>query len=247
MSQSVLPDFELAPLSSVDPAALVRDARNEVDQLFLSLALAYNDIKGLTWYDHLLHGARPDDATEVSAFNGQRVGIHVQLARFRAAILREVFYMLHARSELLESDEVTEIVSSLDARQLQRWNWLVGLALRKDEDAGRLAQGLELIRHVTFHYKDGAALANGYLAHFADASGRPETAAAYFSDGDTMEQTRFYYADAAAQQAMRAQGRRGGMENVEAEVGDTLREVNQALKPAIIAFLASRMNATTGG
>lgn len=234
-----LRDFDLAPLSRIEPRRVVRARRDEIDQLFLALALVFNDIKSLTWFEYQLRYGELEDPSETTPYNGQRSGFKVQLMRLRAAIVHELLTLLREKQRVVRGVEVSAIVEGINQRARRDWDTLVRMAVGEVEDSG-FARALERIRHVTFHYYNPTALADGFEKFFLKDDPREESAAAMYSDGATMEATRFYYADAAALGAVRDQAAQAGAGDFEDELGRTLSRVNQALKAVVAEFLRSR-------
>lgn len=60
------PDFNLAELTPLDPRVFM-SGDDGVDGFVLSIALAYNDIKGIDWLGQQMENCRPTDTTTVSA------------------------------------------------------------------------------------------------------------------------------------------------------------------------------------
>ena len=102
---------------------------------------------------------------------------------------------------------------------------------------------LLLVRNnVAFHYS-AKILARGYREHFADAS-RPHSNRALFSDGRAMEDTRFFFADAAAEQGLAspivtADEGLTKTETVLQRTAELAAQVNLALKPIVMACIRS--------
>ena len=180
--------------------------RNRVDQLFLALALVFNDLKGMSWF-HLQLAQRPaEDAEAISGYNGQRTGMLIQSIRMIAGIIHELLELLRKFEDTLKDSEVRRVLGTVDVVARKQWRELVALANGKEGKSSELAKALMRVRHVTFHYYNPAALAVGYEDHFLSGRADPASAAAYFSDGETMERTRFYYADAAAHRMLEGMG-----------------------------------------
>tara|TARA_B100001750_G_scaffold173375_1_gene141587 strand:- start:1901 stop:2659 length:759 start_codon:yes stop_codon:yes gene_type:complete len=241
-----LSDFDLAPLSRIDPSLLMANRRNRVDQLFLALALVFNDLKGMSWF-HLQLAQRPaEDAEAISGYNGQRTGMLIQSIRMIAGIIHELLELLRKFEDTLKDSEVRRVLGTVDVVARKQWRELVALANGKEGKSSELAKALMRVRHVTFHYYNPAALAVGYEDHFLSGRADPASAAAYFSDGETMERTRFYYADAAAHRMLEGMGGLSGGRDPAKAVAETARIVNEAIKPILIEFIRQRRKAARG-
>jgi hypothetical protein len=89
------------------------------------------------------------------------------------------------------------------------------------------ARGLEAVRD--------KVLAKGYREFFADTS-KPFHERAVVSDGDSMEATRFYFADAAMEQGMHSLTGLSA-QSLHLRISDVSRNVNFALKFIVVAYI----------
>lgn len=88
---------------------------------------------------------------------------------------------------------------------------------------------------LAFHYRyGGSSITGGYQRHFATTPRRPESEHAYMSLGESMERTRFFFADAAAQAAVREKVRTLGLP-ADTVVGYS-RMLNMALRFIVEEF-----------
>jgi len=122
--------------------------------------------------------------------------------RYAIGILNEVVEAIRSADEagFLGDPKLLAVVQNVDGLTQAAWADLVAMA-RKDPALSATATFLDRVRNrAAFHY-DRTRLFQGYQYHFVTLAPRPENEFAYVSIGDTMEQTRFYFADAAAQHA----------------------------------------------
>lgn len=232
--------FGLAPLSEVPAAQLLRGPDDAVGQFFLALALGFNDLKGLVFADETLKNLGAPPPAEVSPHAGQFFGMRVQIFRWMAGLVHEVIALIKKQESALASAELQELVRTLRKEHRDCWTMLVAVAKGHPGRATAESKLLVQIRNnVAFHYYDPKMLARGYANVFTSPNDERQRAA-MVSLGPTMQATRFYFADAAAQAAMRAIGT--GTINAEADERIALlaQIANQALAPLVEAFVRSR-------
>ena len=104
---------------------------------------------------------------------------------------------------------------------------------------------LEKIRHNLAFHVGARALMRGYLTFFKQANPETHSDKAYVSLGNTMEQTRFYYADAAHIAAM---ADLAGMPTSEAhkQLSKVLIQMNAAIRGVLVMFLHKRTGTFPG-
>jgi hypothetical protein len=184
----------------------------------------------------------PDDWSEDA---GQWRGVAVQIHRWIAGVLHEVMVVIQKNRHVLKTSEAQSVIDSLTARNRTIWEQLVVTALDK---TGKTATLLERVRdNAAFHYgpKD---LGLGYRKQFeVDAKERPHVAnlTAQFSFGKDMDATRFFFADAAAQQRMSMLGLQFGAPETDRRIVELAGEVNDAIVPLVLAFIHARSGVST--
>lgn len=102
---------------------------------------------------------------------------------------------------------------------------------------------LRIRNSAAFHY-DSKSLRNGFKKQFLlDATEKPSEAnrVPQCSVGPDMDGTRFYYADAAAQQVMFAAGILFGAPETDRAVVELAGDVNDVVAPLIAAFIQGRI------
>lgn len=199
-------DKKLAPKLDIAPEALVpRREESRLQQFFLSLAAVFNDFKGLlllesTWGERF--SANEAAAEELGEYNG----VLVQLRKLQCGVLHELMGLLIEFQDLLEEPEVQRLLKRKPKHVKRQWRELIAIA-RGSVDGGsarEFTKALVKIRNnVAFHYTQPKPLVAGFRKHFFELPASEQNEAAYASLGASMEQTRFYYADAAVQQALR--------------------------------------------
>jgi hypothetical protein len=205
---------------------------------FLTLALAFNDLKTLVWTQHLLVQGKPppwewDDPTPR---NGQINGMLVHLSRYGIGLLEELRVFLRNNRSLVESADFQQLPFTAAGRK--SWDNLCALAFGGQTP---FLKSLVSARNVAaFHYGQGDLLPDGFIEHFRTQTEDERFKHAFISVGVTMEAIRFYYADAAVVKALELTGVRRLEPEFLARVGKELDELNRSLAGALVAFLKSR-------
>jgi hypothetical protein len=194
------PDFDLASLHSLPRELFGLVGHNDLDGFVLSLALAYNDLKGIYWVHQQLEACRPADASEISPFVGQWNGMRIQTSRTVLAITHEVLRSIGKASEqkVLELPDFRAAVRLLeDGPAKKAWKRLVAAGLGKPREA-ELREYMRVVRNKSvFHYNQWQEILQAYQHFFVATETR--NSSAFVSLGGSMEATRFYFADAVAQ------------------------------------------------
>jgi hypothetical protein len=235
-AKATLPDFELAELRGFDPAAFDTNPKRSTARFILVLAAVFNDLKGAFYVVERLRAAKPI-ADQTLASRGQLAGMAMQNARVICGILHELMEAIREHKSIVESSEFQEIVARLPGAQRDAWTRVKRVALEEDKtlpvttDAGLL---LFIRNKLGFHYDD-KVLAKGYRDFFADAS-KPLHDAAIVSDGDRMETTRFYFADAAIEESL-SSWTEVSAKQLPDRISNISRDVNMALKFIVMAYI----------
>jgi hypothetical protein len=245
---SAFPRFTLAAMRGIDPKAI--NTETPLGRLILVLAVAFNDLKGIMLFHGLLRGEARLQAGESLSSSSQYAGLVQQIARFMAGMVHELMVELKEdQTAAIESPEFQRIIQNLTYQARGSWQALLQVARGEEktdtpasdatQEPADLSYADMLVRirnSVAFHYS-AKALARGYREHFADAS-RPHSTRAVFSDGRSMEDTRFFFADAAAIQAV---GSVTGLtsQTVLNRTAQLAGTINLALKPIVTAYVRS--------
>jgi hypothetical protein len=238
-----LPHFELAPPMGIDPNSI--DVDTELGAFVLVLANIYNDLKGLALASQLVVDARPTAETKLAVL-GQVSGLQIQINRLGAGIIHELMEKIEEHQNLIETKEFGALIARIpNAAARRSWRGLCAVAVGSPAPAGRDPDRLMLVKlrnNVAFHYST-KALAKGYRRHFHRLPKVKYADRAVFSDGDSMEGTRFYFADAAAKEAL---PELTGLDDqtLIAKLGRFTQSVNFALKHIVVAYIL-RMAAPT--
>ncbi len=244
-SPNELRPWELSEKVDVDPRTLVHHDSDQLGKVFLAFALAFNDMKGMLLFEQYLIAMGRPAKTDWSANAGQWRGAMTQIHRWLAGVLHEVMVVIKKNEAVVLGTEFRQLLATLGSENRRAWD---DFFLAARDTSGNTAQLLNRIRNnASFHYgpKD---LGEGFKKHFViDAKDTPGPAnqTAQYCYGPDMDGTRFFYADAAAQQKMMMLGLQFGAPEADRELVLLADRVNNALVPLIHAFIFSRTHTTS--
>lgn len=248
MGKKLLPDTDLAPLRRFSrEILLVRPDDSETDKklkrLTLTLALIFNDLKDLHWFGVQLRYGQPppSDAKKPDPYVGQWNAMGGLVHRLLSAFLVEMMKVLEANSALFETERFKRAVSAIEGKSAKD-GWGILVESLRLEEGGRsahpLARFLRKVRNqAASHYghkEELKPLSEGYRRVFETGSSE-QSAFAFASLGDNMEETRFFLADAAVSELVR--GFREGEGVTDDEFGGFIRVVNYALRFVVASLL----------
>ena len=93
------PDFELANLIELPRDLFPLAGTDQLGAFVLSLALAYNDLKGVYWWSKQLDRCAPADQHTINRYLGQWVGEWSQIGRYSIGVIHEILRAVAAASE----------------------------------------------------------------------------------------------------------------------------------------------------
>jgi hypothetical protein len=251
---SNLEPWQIAELHQIDAHRLITGPEDAAGRLFLSLAVAFNDLKGLVMFGQYLarYPRRPSD--EISAYAGQWRGINLQIVRWIAGVLEETMKVIRMEGVgVIDTDAFRALLGGIHEQHREAWETLVEVATAERERevaggakkprSGSLARVLYDVRNTAaFHYF-GSEIGPAYDAVF-DPARRIRCSIhgempAYYSPGRSMETTRFYFGDAAVQQKLLAAGGESDKPADDVIVEHAVA-MNHALGVLISEFIKSR-------
>jgi len=188
----------LARLESFD-ASLFAPCSNDEKELcglVLSFAVAYNDLKDIAMALRFLKAVDPQVKLGISPERGQHAGLGIHLMRVEAGTIKELMVLIESNKGVISSAAFSGLIRKLSPRARSAWKAIVSIALQKSTDHP-MGKFLLFIRNkVAFHY-DPKEISRGYSVAFPsdEADVIP-----YISRGNSMPETRFYFADKAVQE-----------------------------------------------
>ena len=176
---------------------------DKIEDFFITLGLFFNDLKGLILFENLLvdNFEKPSEE-EATSHAGNYGGVLAQIHRLFASAIHEFFEFLNKNKEILLMDEFKEILNKLPKEDKSLWE---GLFAAATGDLSKLTDFLKALLRIRnnlgFHYYDsGKNLRRGYKSFFSRERTN-KNQFAYYSIGETVEATRFFFSDAAADEA----------------------------------------------
>jgi hypothetical protein len=211
------------------------DASREECGFFLALAAIHNDLKNLVLAQVLLGEVPPKDPALPSTHRGQHGGLETHLLRILVGILYELLELIREHPAVLKGDLFKEVYRLCPKDGKSAWDAVVEAA-NGHMSTDPLNRALFFVRNkVVFHY-DAKELLAGYVAAFSQERYGPPM----ISRGNNMQESRFYFADAAAQQYFLS---RTGADGPAATFGWSTpfsNQVNHALHWLVLTFIAKR-------
>lgn len=127
-THKMLPDFDLATLTSFPPEALL-GGRNSADAFILLLATAYNDFKDENWMIQQLEAHKPAEIRP-TPYVGQFQGVRIRATRYVAGIVNELLKGIDAAADagLLNDAAFLEALNRVGQRARRAWDDLVAVA-----------------------------------------------------------------------------------------------------------------------
>ena len=187
---------KLADLETFGPQAFVGDDEvpQEVCDLVLALALAYNDLRDPTRAQLFINSVIPSTAGQLTKESGDHCGMITLWRRVSAGQLFELLVLIEKHRTAIEDPVFARLRKQLSPEARDAWDSLVAVAINRSA-VGTHGKVLLMIRHkVGFHY-DSGEIARGYMRRIIEGAQDP-----FISRGGSMESSRFYFTDAAAEE-----------------------------------------------
>jgi hypothetical protein len=240
-------------LEWIDPKLLVTEGESsQVESFFLSLGVVFNDLKGLILFDAILTDSYEKIAIgEVTAHSGNYAGTRVQIQKLIASTINEFFKLLEGQYGILANSEFKEILNRLAKSDKKLWEEMFSAAHGERPSASGLLKTILYIRNnVAFHYdQSGKALTRAYISKFFGKADDATKEFAYYSIGDNMEETRFYFSDAAVEEALYLGAGKvfkeksvgdPSFERYQAQANETVKKMNIAIASLIKKYIQFR-------
>lgn len=242
-------------LRYIDPKFLItKGAPTRVEGFFLGLGAVFNDLKGLLLFEKLLtENYRVPAEGEISSHAGNYQGMVVQLQKLMASMISEFFVFLNAHSKVFSDVEFKEILNRLSQFDRRFWNGIVAASRGELPNAEDLLKAIVHVRSNTaYHYDNsGKVLPRAFQSLFFGEGEGAYSKQAYYSLGDTINLTRFYFSDAAVEESLHlAAGKKIGQnslgDNNLARYREQIRQTILAMSATILAlmknYIQSRRN-----
>lgn len=244
-------EFFTGEVRNVIPKSLIKDVGDidDVDKLFLTLALIYNDTKNIHffWTLFLAKVADRGSKVEISFHNGEYSGIRMYIIRILLSTIAETFTCLEKNRKILESKKFKEIKDKLSPQILEIWNDLVDTAINeiKSKEKSSIFNFLRSIRgDITYHYENVEHLPVGFREFFYKSEKNIFNKRAYYSLGNTMEKSRLFYADVSAEYYIDLLAKRRGFdtERIKKDILGLAEKFNLVLINLLRIYLRQKKN-----
>lgn len=236
-------------LRHIDPHRLISEDKNDkVANFFLVLAVVYNDMKGLAFLEKLVFDTYEQPLPIDASFHtGTYGGITTQTRKIFISNLQEFFKFLEENKNILETTEFKDVLKRTNKDIENRWNNIVDIALGNNtsKDAFEFTNYLIKIRNnVAFHYyQSGKELRSAFRNYFYKKEKIEQNKLAYYSIGENIETTRFFYADAAVFEYLRSttnDSAEGFDYKYKAEISEILNNICWTILRLLKAYLKNR-------
>lgn len=198
--------------SDLVPEEIVSSDDEKFREYLLTLALIFNDIKGLLYLHDTVQDVFDVKASkgEISGNAGEQFGILEQVTKLLFATVREVLVFLDESSDVSDSERMQRLIAQTSGKTRLVWDVLARVARNEPVDDPRFSEYSELsdflcrIRNnVGFHYQTRKQLISGFRKFFfngIDGISEESRVWAYrSSESSAFDASRYYYADAALQ------------------------------------------------
>ncbi len=193
-------------LKWIKPEYLIsEDEYNKYECFFIGLGVVFNDLKGILLFEKLLNDTYPKpNISETTVHMGNYAGVMTQIQKIVAGVISEFFIYLKKNSDVYNNFNFKEVLQKLPKREQDFWKNLVLAAHGKFSSVNDLLKTMVQIRNnLVFHYDhSGRILRNSFRSYFFGKDQNNRNKYAYFSIGNNIELTRFYFSDAAIQESI---------------------------------------------
>lgn len=234
-------------LRHIEPHRLIKEEVDDiVANFFLVLGVVYNDLNGLILFEKLIIDTyRKEQPEEVSVQVGNLGGIFTQINKLIVSNIREFFDFLKENEKVLLSIEFKEVLLKTNKDIQNRWEGITDFAFGRSLNSSEFTKYLILIRNnVAFHYnQSGKELKKSFCNYFYKKEKFGTNNLAGYSIGEKIEDTRFFYADAAVQEYMglTKNDKPGGFDlKYKKEISGIMFDMNFAISRLLKAYLKNR-------
>jgi hypothetical protein len=194
---------ELAMLQTFNPAAFIGDENvpQSLCNFVLTLALTFNDLRDLYYANVLVRDCKPEGAAQKNRHWGYYSGLSLHVTRLIMSVVHELLNLIEKQHDDVNHAFMRDVVKMLPTDHRGSWKEIVRIGLgQSSTDGNKLGKLLLKIRNnVSFHY-DPKAIHKGFKNHFMTEQ---MDVRCYISRGDSIQSSRFYFADASVDGLLR--------------------------------------------
>lgn len=240
-------------LEWISPDKIIK-GNDIVGSFFIGFGTIFNDLKDLILFEQLIVDSyRKPQADECSAHMGSYGGIMIHIKKLIASTINEFFIFLEKNDDVLNTAEFKDILEKLPKLEKEEWNGMVSAAHGKLPKASDFIKTLVRIRsNFTYHYyQSGKVLGRGFRSRFSNEQKDERNKCAYYSIGETLGLTRFYFSDAAVEEALYIEAGKGekkkiigdaSFEKYHLQINATIEIMSKVIMLLLKKFLQTRRN-----
>ena len=200
-------------LKNITPARILdeKSGGERIDEFFLTLGIAYNDLKSLHFHFVQLKNffdnkniQKQIEMKKLTCELGEYSGMKNHMERLITSTMHETFLLIEEYKDVFDLEEVKMMLKDLSNKNRKIWKDLISIAKEENltEKGDKFRNILKRVRdNGGFHYyKIGKLMKKGFKEHFFVRRKESEfNTTACWSKGDSMEQSRYFFSDAAIQ------------------------------------------------
>ncbi len=230
---------DLAKLESFDPDAFKTDDTVSQDtcNFFLTLALIFNDLKDILQTHNVIQSVKPTGDFKITRQCGEYSGIYYHFLKLLISLVHEVVQVVKCNKKIIKAPFFQSVLMQLSEKERASWQALLNATEGKQADTPIGKFLLSVRNKIAFHY-DLKEIYFGYQLFFS--SGCKESEHAYISRGRNMAETRYFFADAAANGYLTKNFREHASEQLAADAMSILCDLNHTLMNLVQHFILKR-------
>lgn len=187
-------------LESINPALLVNKSKNDdLDNFFLILGVIFNDLKGLILFNDLVKNTYEKPIpNKISAHLGEYNGVQIQIFKLSVSLINEFLIILEKNKNIINDIKFKLIEKKLNKDLKDKWVKILSIALGESKNSSSYLSKIAQVRsNITYHYdQSGTQLRKFFIDKFFNQIKDQSNREAFYSIGNTIENTRFFYCDA---------------------------------------------------
>ncbi len=229
----------LAPLQTFSQEAFVSDDNvpQDICNFVLALAPIYNDCKDGIFSNLILAESKPSGKFKLSPPWGAYNGIKVHYLRLNIALIQELLNLIADNQRTIKHPFFNSVVKQLSKQDRDSWDALANASLQK-QTSSPLNKFLLMIRNKVSSHYDPKELYRGYRYHFFRSGASSESP--FISRGTSMQSSRFYFADAAADGYLQSQAVKENPNELMSRLADLTADLNRAIMQVVNLFIQKR-------
>lgn len=213
------------------------DRPPNVSAFILMLAVVHTEMKNLSLLRSWVSSQKPKNVTARSKELGEYNGLSNYLFRLTIGSVVELLIKIQKASKVLEDEEFKKVYQMIPKNHKPSWNNLVNAASGIYVKDSQFNVFKDIRDQVTFHY-DLRNLSGGYKARFDGAQHDDDRP--FVSIGNSQIESRFYFADAVAEEYICQKIGQADMHSLNDRLDDILDDLNFALFSLVKSFIQMR-------